>query len=118
MKRLFLLSFLLLNVTPALVADFGDVLFPAAVGAGVGGIFGGGRGAGIGAGVGLGVGLLNEARSDRYYREYRDDYRGSSYNSPKYREATYYRQPVYQQPYYNHDNENQEYLNFNPRSLD
>lgn len=116
MKKLILSVFLaLMAITPSIFADFGDVLFPTAVGAGLGGAFGGGRGAAIGAGVGFGVGVMNEAsRRDRYYRDY-----DSGYERPiKYRRTgTYYRQPVYQQPYYDAEG-NKVYPNFDPMDID
>jgi hypothetical protein len=115
-----LLSALILGFTPGIYADFGDVLFPTAVGAGIGGAVGGGRGAAIGAGVGFGVGLMNESSqgNGRYYRDryYRNDY---EYERPiKYRRGgNYYREPVYQQPSYNQQG-NREYLNFDPMDID
>ncbi len=117
MKKLVLAALLALTtITPALLADFGDVLMPTAVGAGLGGAFGGGRGAAIGAGVGLGVGLMGESRRrDRYYY---DDYDNYGYRPVKYRgTGTYYRQPVYQQPYFDNDGR-KVYPNFDPMNID
>lgn len=113
-----LLSALTLGLGQSAFADFGDVLFPTAVGAGIGGAIGGGRGAGIGAAVGFGAGALSSSARDRdgyYYDDYGYGYsrpvkyRRSSYRQPtyyesddygysrpaKYRRSTYYRQPMY-----------------------
>lgn len=120
MKKLMIsiLATVMIGFTPALFADFGDVLGPTVTGATIGGIAGGRKGAGIGAGVGFGLGLINSAEQDRRRASSYDDY-GYGYNRPNryHGGGTYYRQPVYQQPSFDRDG-NRTYLNYDPMGID
>jgi hypothetical protein len=101
MKKLIVsfLALLMISCSPAIFADFGDVLGPTVAGAAIGGIAGGGRGAGIGAGVGFGIGLINSAEQDRRRAYYYDDY---EYSRPiRYRRT--YRRPIRQNYQYYDD---------------